>query len=823
MKFLDLTGLNKFWAKLKGYFAKLNLTYGTRGYITGEGSNPDLLLEKMKLGIIQLYQGTGVGVKLYEYDAGDEANAVLVWDSSTLTGDALQKFLNGQNLGTIYTSTAGKCVKAEYNGHTSGSYYYCRAFGIFMTPKQVDSSHKATAVCRINGVDYASYTVDTFGGLVTAVCPDANYTTVIVKFTPSAATTRMRFYGFRCLNTYDGADAVLLGRATSALSATKATQDSDGNAINATYFKANTGTTTLQSGTAVKVGTQNGTDVKLQLPTIPAAANNGALKIGLNGNAASNKFTANQSVDSTLTFSTGSTSGTFKVDSTEVPIAGWSGKQDDLKYQLVEYGATYSDVSTIISNGKTPVVRVGDSQNGYKMYTWDGLTRTTSEGYTEYYFVLPVADATLIKLSYVCLNQLDSTWSSGEYSWQGGTTSQDALFHAETLKVTDGVTRFLKISFSGRVGRCIAVISIAGGSGTTNAVFRLSWTFLTTSNGLTDVGREMISCSNLSKPPLVYRDSSSFYIGIYDSLNRSATVSVMMSSENASKVSYSTVTRSVATASGNTELPITWHPVTSETIDEIHAAIYDDTSGTTVATTFNELKSWYSTKPNIILVERHQPSGSVSTTQKVYMLTDTSYSQGNPTKFVFTRVRNDTDYIGDVETMTCTSSGWTYSISNTKNATYAVSAGSADSATTAASSTYATSAGTAAVANGYSTGGAIDQAIQGLESRKLTTSDVYSDASGTASFLAIAAVPVVIDISSSQGVDIEALIRGTVSSAYRYNATSTKPYSRLWVLVNTSSYSKTFSGFADGSSLTIGAYRTACVAQIGPNFYKPDA
>lgn len=336
-----------------------------------------------------------------------------------------------------------------------------------------------------------------------------------------------------------------------------------------------------------------------------------------------------------------------------------NGKQDDLKYQLVEYGATYSDVSTIISNGKTPVVRIGDSQNGYKMYTWDGLTRTTSEGYTEYYFVLPVADATLIKLSYVCLNQLDSTWSSGEYSWQGGTTSQDALFHAETLNVTDGVTRFLKISFSGRVGRCIAVISIAGGSSTTNAVFRLSWTFLNTSSGITDVGKEMISCSSLAKPPLVYRDSSSFYIGIYDSLNRSATVSVMMSSENASKVSYSTVTRSVATASGNTEVPITWHPVMSETIDEIHAAVYDDTSGTTVATTFNELKSWYSMKPNIILVVRHVASGT--TTQDIYRLVDTEYANGSATKFVFARTMNDAGYVGQVETMTCTSSGWTYS------------------------------------------------------------------------------------------------------------------------------------------------------------------
>ena len=56
-----------------------------------------------------------------------------------------------------------------------------------------------------------------------------------------------------------------------AATATKATQDSDGNAINATYFKSNAGTTTLQSGAAVKVGTQNGADVKLQLPAIPTA------------------------------------------------------------------------------------------------------------------------------------------------------------------------------------------------------------------------------------------------------------------------------------------------------------------------------------------------------------------------------------------------------------------------------------------------------------------------------------------------------------------------------------------------------------------------
>jgi hypothetical protein len=46
--------------------------------------------------------------------------------------------------------------------------------------------------------------------------------------------------------------------------ATKATQDSDGNAINATYFKSS-GSTTLVGGSAVKIGTQNGADVKLTI------------------------------------------------------------------------------------------------------------------------------------------------------------------------------------------------------------------------------------------------------------------------------------------------------------------------------------------------------------------------------------------------------------------------------------------------------------------------------------------------------------------------------------------------------------------------------
>ena len=52
------------------------------------------------------------------------------------------------------------------------------------------------------------------------------------------------------------------------------------------------------------------------------SANNGALKLQINGGTATSKFTANQSGDSTITFATGTNDGTIKVDGTEVAVAG---------------------------------------------------------------------------------------------------------------------------------------------------------------------------------------------------------------------------------------------------------------------------------------------------------------------------------------------------------------------------------------------------------------------------------------------------------------------------------------------------------------------
>lgn len=97
----------------------------------------------------------------------------------------------------------------------------------------------------------------------------------------------------------------------------------EGNHTHATTIASDTGSSaiTLASGGRYKLST-GGTSTVFTMPTIPAAANNGALKIGLNGGTATNKFTADQSTDSTLTFATGSANGTIAVDGTNVAVKG---------------------------------------------------------------------------------------------------------------------------------------------------------------------------------------------------------------------------------------------------------------------------------------------------------------------------------------------------------------------------------------------------------------------------------------------------------------------------------------------------------------------
>lgn len=90
--------------------------------------------------------------------------------------------------------------------------------------------------------------------------------------------------------------------------------------------------------------------------TIPAAANNGALKLQLNGGTASNIFTANQSGTSTLAFETGSTAGTFKVNSTEISIAGWSTLNSLATNENKYFHTHHLETSSFTTSSGTSVV-----------------------------------------------------------------------------------------------------------------------------------------------------------------------------------------------------------------------------------------------------------------------------------------------------------------------------------------------------------------------------------------------------------------------------------------------------------------------------------
>lgn len=157
--------------------------------------------------------------------------------------------------------------------------------------------------------------------------------------------------------------------------------------------------------------------------------------------------------------------------------------------------------------------------------------------------------------------------------------TQNKFFHTETLNVTDSITRFLKISFSGRVGRASAIVLIGANNGNDSSAFRLSW-FYDGTNPIGNFGRELFSTGDINKKPLIYYDNNSFYIGLSDAGNWGASISVMLACENPNFVTYDTTTRSVATA--KTNLPLQWHAVYSKEV----AAIVKGSLGTDANTLY---------------------------------------------------------------------------------------------------------------------------------------------------------------------------------------------------------------------------------------------
>lgn len=163
--------------------------------------------------------------------------------------------------------------------------------------------------------------------------------------------------------------------------------------------------------------------------------------------------------------------------------------------------------------------------------------------------------------------------TASDYNTSSGTikTALDGkadgkCFYNGVLHVTDNITRFLKISFSGRVGRCSAIVLIGANNGDDSSAFRLSW-FYDGTNAIGNFGKELFSTGNLSKRPLVYYDSNSIYIGLSTAGNWGATISVMLSCENPDNVTYDTVTRSEATGNGKTNLPLNWAAVYTDDAD----------------------------------------------------------------------------------------------------------------------------------------------------------------------------------------------------------------------------------------------------------------
>ncbi len=196
-----------------------NIVIGEDGYVSGSSTNPQLSLQKSRLGALSLYNA-GVNIKIYSFDENDEENSTLEWDVSTASDSIKALYNKGEPTGTLYQSTAGKWVKILYTGTTSS---YFRALGVFMDTK--DSSSTVSNFyghLRIGGVDYPeSAQFSTYGSLVVAAYSKSSSTTVELILRPKSATCVCRIFGFRCLNTYTGSDAILIGKASSAFTTDK--------------------------------------------------------------------------------------------------------------------------------------------------------------------------------------------------------------------------------------------------------------------------------------------------------------------------------------------------------------------------------------------------------------------------------------------------------------------------------------------------------------------------------------------------------------------------------------------------------------------------
>lgn len=264
------------------------------------------------------------------------------------------------------------------------------------------------------------------------------------------------------------------------------------------------------------------------------------------------------------------------LESALTSVASEIKKKQDVIFQKFEFDSTmlYTDVSAALYAGKTPYLI-----DGRAMFVCDASAysvEVSGSTLNEYRFVLAMGNTSSPRIVYRYIRS-NNTRGAGTISLatassvsdvESSIQNQNKFFHTETLNVTDSITRFLKISFSGRVGRASAIVLIGANNGNDSSAFRLSW-FYDGTNPIGNFGRELFSVGDVNKKPLVYYDNNSFYIGLSDAGNWGATISVMLSCENPGYVSYDTVTRAVATGSDKTNLPLQWVAVYSQDVTTI--------------------------------------------------------------------------------------------------------------------------------------------------------------------------------------------------------------------------------------------------------------
>lgn len=231
-KFLDKTGLDTLWAKIKSTFQTLGNLVTAWGGTPSDTKYPSEKLVKTALDGKAFSSHTHT-VKINGADKTIAATSGPAVDLGTYT-----EFAHVSDTAVIgNNSPAADCKTYFVNNVANGS---CKV-----------------VYCK-NGVEYTIIFSKQSSGTYGNIIKYGYYNKFIYILRYKNGTWQS-----------DDWEKIEAGYADSAASAAKATKDSDGNVINATYFKSS-GNTTLVPGAATKIGTQNGTDVKLTLPTIPS-------------------------------------------------------------------------------------------------------------------------------------------------------------------------------------------------------------------------------------------------------------------------------------------------------------------------------------------------------------------------------------------------------------------------------------------------------------------------------------------------------------------------------------------------------------------------